>query len=103
MPRPRIQIDLHQLEGLIRLGSPVSEIADFLGVSESTLRRHGRAVLAKARAMRRMSLRQLQWAQAKDGNVPMLIFLGKEELGQGREDNGPEEKMIVRRMVKRTV
>ena len=101
MPRPRIDIDPRQVETLTRLGSPASEIADYLGVSESTIRSRFCPLLAKARAMRRMKLREFQWNQAKDGSVPMLIFLGKEELGQGQEAKDSEEKIIVRRMVKR--
>ena len=101
MPRPRIEIDPKQVEAFTRLGSPASEIADFLGVSESTIRRKFTKELAKSRAVRRMKLREFQWNQAKEGSVPMLIFLGKEELGQGQEAKETEDKIILRRTVKR--
>ena len=101
MPRPRIQIDPKQVEAFTRLGSPASEIADFLGVSESTIRRKFPKQLARSSAVRRMKLREFQWSQAKDGSVPMLIFLGKEELGQGQEAKEIEDKIILRRIVNR--
>ena len=101
MARPKIEIDPQQVEGFTRNGSPASEIADYLGVSESTLRRRFPKLIAKSRAIRRMKLRELQWNQARDGNVSMLIFLGKEELGQGQDAKEAEDKVIVRRMIKR--
>jgi len=101
MPRPRIQIDPKQVEAFTRLGSPASEISDFLGVSESAIHRKLPKQVAKSRAVRRMKLREFQWNQAKDGSVPMLIFLGKEELGQGQEAKETEDKIILRRIVKR--
>ena len=104
MPRPRIDIDPLKVEAFTKLGSPASEIADFLGVSESTIRRKFPKLLAKSRAVRRMKLREFQWNQAKDGSVPMLIFLGTEELGQGQEAEEVEEmeeKVIVRRLINR--
>ena len=84
MASPRINIDLLQVEGLIRLGCPVAEIADYLGVSATTLRHQLKKRLAKARATRQMKLREFQWSSAKGGNATMLIFLGKAELGQGK-------------------
>jgi hypothetical protein len=101
MARQRIEIDPRLVEGFTKLGSPASEIADYFGVSESTIRRRFPKLLARSRAVRRMKLREFQWNQAKDGSVPMLIFLGKEELGQGQEATEIEDKVIVRRMVAR--
>ena len=101
MPRPRINIDPRQVEALTRLGSPASEVADLLGVSESAIRKRFKALLAKARAGRRMKLREYQWKLAREGNVTMLVFLGKVELGQGREIQEMQDRQIVRRMVNR--
>jgi predicted transcriptional regulator len=101
MPRPRIPIDPRQVEAYTRLGSPVREIADALGVSESTIRNRFKKLLAKSRALRRMKLREFQWIQARKGNVPMLIFLGKEELGQCQEVKEMHDLRIIRRMVNR--
>jgi len=38
--------------------------------------------LTKGRAKGKMRLRQLQWQAAEKGNTSMLIFLGKQMLGQ---------------------
>lgn len=82
-----------------RFGASNREIADMFGCDEGTIRHERYAVLlAKARAERRMKLRQMQWKSAEAGSVAMQIFLGKNELGQS--DNGPEgdeeESTVVR-------
>ena len=101
MPRPLINIDPKIVNDLTLLGSPVTEIADYLGVHESTIRRSFRKLIKKARATRRIWLRRFQWNEAKSGNITMLIFLGKLELGQRDDQAGLDDKMIVRRMVQR--
>jgi hypothetical protein len=103
MARLRIEIDPQRVEGFTKLGSPASEIADYFGVSESTIRRRFPGLLAKSRAFRRMKLREFQWKEARGGSVPMLIFLGKQELGQGQEAKELEDRVIIRRKVSRIV
>jgi hypothetical protein len=102
MPRALINIDPKEVEGYARLGSPVMEIADYIGVHESTIRRRFRREIRNSRAARRISLRQFQWKEARGGNVTMLTFLGKLELGQRDDQAGVEDRMIVRRAVKRS-
>jgi hypothetical protein len=64
-----------------------NEIGDYFGVNEGTIRKGYSAFLIKGRANRKAKLRQLQWRSAEAGNVAMLIFLGKNELGQSdRQD-----------------
>lgn len=102
MPRPQITLDAAKVEEYLHLGSPVAEIADYLGVSESTLRRKFRVLIRKSRANRRIHLREFQWQQAERGSVPMLIFLGKLELGQGDDAAGRDDRIIIRRVVDRS-
>lgn len=71
-----------------------------MGVPEEKLRRHATAI-ARGRAFRHVRLRQLQWNSAEGGSVPMQTFLGKCELGQGDEKPADNQKLIVRREVKR--
>jgi predicted transcriptional regulator len=97
----RIEIDPNHVEAYAKLGAPVSEIAAALGVRESTLRRRFKKELAKYRAQRRLRLRQFQWNSAEKGSVPMQIFLGKHELGQGDETAQQENRTIIRRAIKR--
>ena len=82
MARPKKHdIDTKQLQNLARLGCTNTEIADFFGRSENTIRRYGE-YLTKGRAECKMRLRQMQWRSAEKGNVTMQIFLGKQMLGQ---------------------
>ena len=48
-----------------------------------------RETLETGRHGRRMSLKRAQWKAAQDGNVAMLIWLGKNELGQREPERRP--------------
>ncbi len=82
MARPKIEIDPEQVQKLAAIGTKVTEIADILGCSRETL--HGRfsTELAKGKAALRSSLRIAQISAAKQGNSTMLVWLGKQYLGQ---------------------
>ncbi len=86
-------IDIKQVENLALLGLANEDIADILGVSASTVRRRFKALLAKSRGNRRAILRKYQWEAAKKGSASVLIWLGKNELGQ-RSDPAPEDTEI---------
>lgn len=64
------------------IGCTVSEIAAVAGVSKDTIERNFAAQLALGRERGKRSLRRMQWKSAKSGNVKMLIWLGKQLLGQ---------------------
>lgn len=89
MARPRIEIDRREFEGLCGLLCTMSEIADWFGCSEDTIRRWCKrtyhrgfeAVFAEKSARGRMSLRRSQFELAKR-SAAMAIFLGKNYLGQ---------------------
>ena len=102
MPKKTPEIDERLVETLSRLGSPAKEIADFLNVSEYRIRKEFRPTIAKASAARRIRIRQFQWNAAADGNVTMLIFLGKKELGQGSEISPSTDRVVFRRAVDRS-
>lgn len=80
--RPKLDLPADQIMKLARLGCSNVEIADFFGCSEKTIRTKFAAGIAKGRAMRKAGLRELQWEAAKKGNAAILIWLGKNELGQ---------------------
>ena len=94
-------IDERLVETLSRLGSPLKEIADFLNVTEYRIRKDFRHIIARAKAARRIRIRQFQWKAATDGNITMLLFLGKVELGQGDEKTTSTDRIIFRRAVDR--
>jgi len=80
--RPLKKIDSRQVEKMAGYGSTNVEIADILGVSEATIRGRFCELLVKARSARKMKLRRKQFDMAMQGNVSMLIWLGKNELDQ---------------------
>jgi hypothetical protein len=88
MARPQKLIDPRQVEELARIGCTEEDMAAVLGVSVDTLQRRKRAraefrgAIEKGRASLRNSLRRLQVKKALEGNTTMLIWLGKQYLGQ---------------------
>jgi hypothetical protein len=80
--RPRLKIDSKLVKSLAGIHCTTDEIAIVCGVSKDTIERRCMKELEAGRAEGRASLRRLQWAQAQKGNVSMLIWLGKQILGQ---------------------
>lgn len=82
MARPLLEIDPEEVLKLAQLGCKTQEIADFLGCSKETIEGRFYAELQKGRADLRMSLRRMQIQAAQKGNIAMMIWLGKQMLGQ---------------------
>jgi len=81
--RPKkYNLDTKQVEQLAGYGCTDTEIASFFDISRTTLERNYEHYLTKGREEGKIRLRQYQWASAKKGNVAMLIWLGKQMLGQ---------------------
>ena len=81
--RPKVHdLDGAQIEQLSGFGCTNVEISSFFGCSESTLTRNYGVFLTKGREKGKIRLRQLQWKAANSGNISMLIWLGKQILGQ---------------------
>lgn len=78
----RKSLDLQLIERLARIGCTDREIALICGCGEATIQRRGREALDRGRANLRKSLRRKQLELARKGNVPMLIWLGKQYLDQ---------------------
>jgi hypothetical protein len=70
------------VERLAQMGCKDSEIADWFGVDENTLRYNFSVELLKGKLALNQSLRQAQIRLALSGNATMLIWLGKNILGQ---------------------
>ena len=75
-------IDPKEVEKLAALGMKNSEIADWFGIDDSTLNYNFKQNLTKGRLQLNQSLRQAQIRLALSGNATMLIWLGKNILGQ---------------------
>jgi hypothetical protein len=86
--RPRKELDAGAAYKLGQLGCTDAEIAAFFGVSDELVRQRKRTdpeflgALEKGRATMKLCLRRKQLRVALRGNVPMLIWLGKQLLGQ---------------------
>ena len=67
---------------MAEIGCPDAEIAEWLGITESTFRFNFSGYATKARSQLKQKLRRAQIHTALGGSVPMLIWLGKNILGQ---------------------
>lgn len=67
---------------LASIGCKNQEIANWFGLDENTLTYNFSVELLKGRENLKQSLRQAQIRLALSGNATMLIFLGKNYLGQ---------------------
>jgi transcriptional regulator with XRE-family HTH domain len=84
---PRTSVPLDQVETLASIGCTLEEIASVVGLSKRSLIRRRDdprflEAIESGRAKGRASLRRLQWAAAKSGNITAQIWLGKQLLGQ---------------------
>jgi hypothetical protein len=82
MARPKKVINEDQLRKLAAIQCSYSEMAAVLGVDESTLTRRFAQVIKEGREQGKMSLKRKQYEVAMGGNTAMLIWLGKQILGQ---------------------
>ena len=84
------KINKDQFEQMCGIQCTEEEIASLFGVSVATLERwcvntyeRGFAEVFREKRQRgKASLRRRQWLKADDGDTTMLIFLGKQYLGQ---------------------
>lgn len=82
--RPKKKIDYQTVEKLASIQCTQEEISNFLGISTRTLQKDEEflRIYKKGLDNGKMSLRRWQYKKAQDGNVSMLIWLGKQYLGQ---------------------
>jgi hypothetical protein len=80
--RPKKPIDENLVAELAFEGSSNREIADIVGCDDHTIESRFSALLKKKRAERRAGLRRAQNREALAGVPSLLIWLGKQELGQ---------------------
>lgn len=80
--RNNIPVPPDEVELMAKIGSTDREIAEHFGINDQTLRRVFVDFLAKGRSELKQRLRQAQLRVAFEGNPTMLIFLGKNILGQ---------------------
>lgn len=83
--RPPKDIRPREVLNLAKVGCTNEEISVLLDCGETTLKRRFGPALKKGRAEARVSLRRAQFKAALSGNPAMLIWLGKNMLGQKNE------------------
>jgi len=88
-----LPIDEKVVLGLASIGCTMKEIGAVVGCSVDTLERRFADVIEKGRESGKSSLRRMQWKAAEKGNVSMLIWLGKQILGQRDKSNEEIEIM----------
>ncbi len=93
--RPRKEIDTELLYKLAQIHCTMKEMVDILGVSEDTLKRRFAGIIDKGKAEGKMRLRRKQIEVAMKGSAVMLIFLGKQMLGQSDTPIADEDKNIL--------
>ena len=83
MARPKkYDIDPKQVEKLASYGCTNTEIASFFGCSKDLISKSYSTNVEKGKDSGKIRLRKLQWRAAERGNVPILIWLGKQYLDQ---------------------
>jgi hypothetical protein len=101
--RPRAKLDPAEVEKLASIGATQREIAAWFKISKPTVERRLRSpklreMFERGNAAFDLSIRRKQAELAMAGNVTMLVWLGKQRLGQrdrfDTEHSGPEGKPI---------
>ena len=88
----------NQVEKLASYGLTNKEISEALGYDDSTLKRKFENFLVKGRAALKQRLKKKQIQVALSGNVVMLIWLGKQYLGQtDKVEETGDYKIVVNR------
>ena len=88
--RPQITVNWKAVDAMCMHHATHREISCFLGISEDTLSRAAlrdhettfAAYCEQKRLAANVRLREMQWEFAAKGNPALLIFLGKQYLGQ---------------------
>lgn len=93
MGRPRIEIDWKEFDKLCAIHCTLREIAGWFDCSEDTIElrvkeKYGVTFTehySKRSSIGKVSLRRKQYQVAMNGNTALLIWLGKQHLGQSEK------------------
>jgi len=80
--RPFLKPDEELIKKLSSIHCTMNEISSMVGVSVDTLENNYSDLIKEARDKGRASLRRMQYEAAQQGNTTMLVWLGKQLLGQ---------------------
>ena len=85
---PKLDIDVNLVRDLARIHCTMEEIAAIVGCHIDTLRDNFSNDIKKGQEEGRASLRRSQYKAAVGGNPAMMIWLGKQLLGQREPRDG---------------
>lgn len=85
MGRPQKKIDSSVVQKLAMIMCTMNEIASVVGCSVDTLERRFADIIKEGQNKGKTSLRRWQYQAAEKGNTAMLIWLGKQHLGQSEK------------------
>ena len=82
--RPKKTIDYELVEKLAHIQCTQDEVANILNITRATLAKDEVFIQTYKKGLEngKTSLRRFQWKAAEKGNTTMLIWLGKQYLGQ---------------------
>ena len=98
-PKKKLELSEEQrIEKLASYGLTNKEISEALGYDENTLKRNFEIFITKGKANLKERLKRKQIQVAMQGNVTMLIWLGKQYLEQKEkvEESGELKLTVVR-------
>lgn len=90
--RTRRVVSPDEVYKVAAIGCNDREIATWFSINEDTLRNNFSDILANAREDLKQSLRHAQLKLALGGNATMLIWLGKQILGQQENPTNTDDK-----------
>jgi len=82
MALEKYKLNGEDIQKLVSYGCSIVEIGDYFGCHETLIHKKYSEFIKKGRSDQKIKLRKLQWEAAKKGNITMLIWLGKQILGQ---------------------
>tara|TARA_R110002153_G_scaffold1046_2_gene4924 strand:- start:1294 stop:1629 length:336 start_codon:yes stop_codon:yes gene_type:complete len=92
--RPKIKdIDRELVWKMACMQCTLREIADVCNVSHTMIAKHFGELIEKGKSMGKKSLRRAQWDKAINGDARMLVFLGKNYLGQQDSPENNDDNM----------
>lgn len=90
--RNKVPVPPEEVEKLAAMGCTNRDIANWFGVAEDNIKRHFADEITKGKESLKQSLRQAQIKLALSGNAVLLIWLGKNILGQSDNPNQTDDK-----------
>lgn len=93
--RPKLAIDGEVVQRLASMQCTNTEIAAVLGCSRSLIEKRFRKELDVGAEQGRAKLRRVQWRKAMKGDTTMLIWLGKNMLGQSDKAEVTQKNTII--------